>query len=256
MKALPSSDPRNWEQQARIHQRYCPHGNWYFLPWHRAYLLAFEEICRDLSGNPDFALPYWNWTVDTSIPEPFWSGTLRDATRRISSTDRIGAEFVGQNIIDDILDEEDFELFASLRPTGQNNTDQSWQMARGALAPLERTPPNNIHTWISGNMTTLRSPLDPIFWLHHCNIDRIWAEWNARGNRNTDNILWTDFSFRQNFIDINSRRYDVVVRDLVDVNQLGYSYDVLTQPQETPSLMERVLSRSAGIHRTTNSYFG
>ena len=247
MKALPSSDPRNWQQQALIHQQHCPHGNWYFLPWHRAYLLAFEEICRDLSGNPDFALPYWNWTVNPSIPEPFWSGTLLDPTRVISSTDRIGAEFVGQSIIDEILNEEDFELFASLKPTGQNNTDEVWQRESGALALLERTPHNNIHNWISGNMASFLSPLDPVFWLHHCNIDRIWAEWNARGRRNTDNILWADFDFRQNFIHKNSTRYDVIVRDLVDVKQLGYSYDVLTQPQETPLLMERVLSRSASI---------
>ena len=54
MKALPQSDPRNWTRQAQIHQGNntvrCPHGNWYFLPWHRAYLLAFERICRQLSG--------------------------------------------------------------------------------------------------------------------------------------------------------------------------------------------------------------
>ena len=38
MQALPASDPRNWTKQAEIHQNFCPHGNWYFLPWHRAYL--------------------------------------------------------------------------------------------------------------------------------------------------------------------------------------------------------------------------
>src|SRR5262245_36398145 len=46
MKALPSSDPRNWTRQAQIHFDHCPHGNWYFLPWHRAYLFLFEQICR------------------------------------------------------------------------------------------------------------------------------------------------------------------------------------------------------------------
>src|SRR5688500_14408928 len=38
MRALPSSDPRNWTRQAQIHLNFCPHGNWFFLPWHRAYL--------------------------------------------------------------------------------------------------------------------------------------------------------------------------------------------------------------------------
>src|SRR5690242_10282292 len=45
MKALPANDPRNWLKQADIHKNFCPHGNWFFLPWHRAYLVAFERIC-------------------------------------------------------------------------------------------------------------------------------------------------------------------------------------------------------------------
>src|SRR5262245_59304005 len=51
MKALPETDPRNWTRQARIHEDFCPHSNWLFLPWHRAYLAAFERIIRQMSGN-------------------------------------------------------------------------------------------------------------------------------------------------------------------------------------------------------------
>src|SRR5262249_30234876 len=40
----------------------CPHGNWWFLPWHRAYLYYFERTLRWASGNPDLALPYWNYS--------------------------------------------------------------------------------------------------------------------------------------------------------------------------------------------------
>ena len=47
MKALPASDPRNWNRFADIHRNFCPHGNWYFLPWHRAYLASFERVVRD-----------------------------------------------------------------------------------------------------------------------------------------------------------------------------------------------------------------
>ena len=68
MKALPPADPRNWYRFANIHRNFCPHGNWYFLPWHRAYLAAFERICRQLSGKPDFALPYWDWTQQRRLP--------------------------------------------------------------------------------------------------------------------------------------------------------------------------------------------
>src|SRR5258708_29584453 len=81
MKALRPSDPRNWANQANIHNNHCPHSNWLFLPWHRAYLYYFEEICRELSGMSDFALPYWNWSTSPQVPTPFWSGNLTDATR-------------------------------------------------------------------------------------------------------------------------------------------------------------------------------
>src|SRR3979490_3143897 len=49
---------RDWDQ--------CQHQSWYFLPWHRGYLAAFEAIVRDaivkLGGPADWALPYWNYS--------------------------------------------------------------------------------------------------------------------------------------------------------------------------------------------------
>jgi tyrosinase len=54
--------------QADIHRNFCPHGNWYFLPWHRAYLSALENILADVIGDPAFGLLYWNWTIDRIMP--------------------------------------------------------------------------------------------------------------------------------------------------------------------------------------------
>ena len=34
-----------------------------------------------------------------------------------------------------------------------------------------------VHNWIGGDMLNMFSPYDPIFYLHHSNMDRIWAEW-------------------------------------------------------------------------------
>ena len=69
-------------------------------------------------------------------------------------------------------------------------------------------------------MGTFMSPLDPIFWLHHCNIDRLWAEWNARGHRNTASALWRNFRLRP---------FNVFVRDLQSITQLGYTYSSLAR---------------------------
>src|SRR5215210_1334733 len=236
MKNLPQSDPRNWVRQAQIHQNNCPHGNWFFLPWHRKYVLDFERICRELSGDPNFALPYWNWTRTRSIPAPFWQGTLLDTTRAIGPNAEISGQFVGRSVIDRILRRSNFELFASFRPVGQNSTDPSWQRAPGAEALLEATPHDQVHVWVNGNMVTFMSPLDPIFWLHHSNIDRLWAEWNSRGRGNTSSALWRDFTLRP---------FNTLVRDLQSITQLGYTYSSLAQTRlaeeasEMPPLLER-----------------
>jgi tyrosinase len=38
---------------------------------------------------------------------------------------------------------------------------------------------NQVHNLVRGDMISGTSPNDPIFWLHHCNVDRIWAAWQA-----------------------------------------------------------------------------
>lgn len=90
-------------------------------------------------------------------------------------------------------------------------------------------------------MQTFMSPLDPIFWLHHCNIDRLWAEWNAppRSRPNTSDALWTTFSLLP---------FNTLVGSLQSVTQLGYTYDTLAQPQlavvsSLPPLLERARER-------------
>ena len=61
----------------------CQHMTWYFLPWHRGYLIAFEHIVRDavtkLGGPADWALPYWNYSDDDAareLPRAFANATL------------------------------------------------------------------------------------------------------------------------------------------------------------------------------------
>jgi len=38
---------------------------------------------------------------------------------------------------------------------------------------------NLVHTMIGGDMTAPTSPNDPLFWFHHCNVDRAWARWQG-----------------------------------------------------------------------------
>src|ERR1700731_4811694 len=73
MHALGSNDPRHWVNQAKIHADHCHHRELEFLHWHRPYLRFFEQICTKFSGNPDFALPYWNWSKNSGrLLAPFF----------------------------------------------------------------------------------------------------------------------------------------------------------------------------------------
>src|SRR5215831_11444770 len=68
---LPSKRVRGtyWEQ--------CQHGSWFFLPWHRGYLMAFESLIRNevvkLGGPQDWTLPYWNYfkSGQANLPPAF-----------------------------------------------------------------------------------------------------------------------------------------------------------------------------------------
>lgn len=214
MKALPSSDRRNWVKQAEIHLDHCPHGNWYFLPWHRAYLFYFEKICRELSGDDDFALPYWNWNQTRSIPAPFWSGSLNDTTRLVGPGGQADGSFVGDAELNQILALTNFHQFASYPlSTG------------GGYGSLEATPHNYIHGFVSGNMGSYMSPLDPIFWLHHNMVDCMWWHWNSAGNPNTNDPDWTGHTFSGHFADEHGSPVDIQVAATPIMPLLSYRFE-------------------------------
>lgn len=231
MRALPPSDPRNWNRFADIHSRFCPHGNWYFLPWHRAYLVALEGIIRDLADKPDFALPYWDWTAQRQLPPAFATGNsgsnpLAHPRPEFAPGDSLPDDMVGQQVIARILSSPDFEAFGSARARGQNSASAQWQRRIGARTELEFNPHDGVHGALGGNMASVpMASRDPIFFLHHSNVDRIWAMWNARGNANSPDPMWRNFVFNRNFIDANGSPWNVNVNGLQSTAALGYRYD-------------------------------
>jgi|HubBroStandDraft_4_1064222.scaffolds.fasta_scaffold00002_122 tyrosinase len=209
MKALSPSDPRNWTKQAEIHNTHCPHGCWFFLPWHRWYLLYFERICRKLTGDNGFALPYWNWTSHPAVPDVFWdtASPLYDSNRVVTQGEQADPGWVGPTIIENILSTPDFFAFASGISGGPNGNFH----LGGHYGMLEQNPHNNIHRWIGGDMGAFMSPLDPIFWTHHNMIDCLWADWNInRNNPNINDSAWTNEQFTD-FVDENGNQVTVDV---------------------------------------------
>lgn len=220
MQGLGASDPRNWIQQANIHLNFCPHGNWFFLPWHRGYLLALDSIVRKLTGQADWSMPYWNWSCQRAIPAPFWQAgsVLNFSPRDATSSSMANASIVGEANIASIMAETNFEMFASGAATALRG-------GGGFQGRLEQGPHNYIHGFVGGTMGTYISPRDPIFWLHHCNIDRIWFDWNSAGNANSNDPTYTNFQLSGMFIDGDKNPLSYQVGALILAPLLVYRYE-------------------------------
>ncbi|MUG91674.1 tyrosinase family protein [Scytonema sp. UIC 10036] len=62
---------------------------------------------------------------------------------------------------------------------GAFNPDGTLNVAPDGTFVLELH--NQVHAWIGGDMSNVFiSPNDPVFWLHHCNVDRLWAIWQEK----------------------------------------------------------------------------
>lgn len=194
----------------------CQHQSWYFPPWHRGYLIALEGHLRKaiiaLGGPASWALPYWNYLgPDTQyeIPPAFTQATLPDGKtpNPLFVTARYGPNNNG-------------DIFIPVPPVSgacMNNTVYTGSNADtprpGFGGPqtgfshdgqvsgnLENNPHNMVHVDVGGNAPNgqtwglMADPgiaaLDPVFYLHHANIDRMWAAWNAKGNANPSSAAW------------------------------------------------------------------
>lgn len=253
-----ADDPFKWENLARIHNDFCPHGNWYFLPWHRAYTTMYERIIRAVTKYEGFAIPYWDWTENPKMPEFFTAKTIPKSNarnplyveqRRWPAQDPMRPEWVGEGVYAEIMAAQDFELFGTSRPRGQVDTNPGWiRRPTGDESTLEATPHNNVHNAIGGWMPTSYSPRDPIFLAHHSNIDRIWAQWIKNGRMNSPSSLWTTMPFTDNFINPDKTRWSPRVSQLTDVMALGYSYDLKAETS-------LVAARMAPLGEKLTAYF-
>jgi tyrosinase len=157
------TDPSSWYYWIRVHIDHCPHHSPYFLAWHRGLLKRFEGQLRKVSGVDDLRLPYWNYYADPNIPAEFQvekSPLWRSDRTSTTVADALSLAPFGDDVVN--------------FPRGSGNAFE---------AKLENAPHNPVHNLIGGAMSNLTfSPADPLFYVHHANIDRLWAAWAAAGN--------------------------------------------------------------------------
>ncbi|MDT0497290.1 tyrosinase family protein [Algiphilus sp. W345] len=226
-------DPRGLLGQATIHARHCAHNNWYFLPWHRAFLNHFEQLCSRLSGRPTFALPYWNWQRDTAriaLPDAVSSGALSYASRNPNAGADLSVD--RRQLMRDYPALDTQLAFVGGRPTP---LDQRTAAIGSVLEGDHRL----IHDRIGGAMIGPYAPKDPMFWLLHANLDRLWDLWSARHPQlNPCDSTWTEFPLAA-FWSVEAQEWvRPRVASLLDTRALGYAYE--------PSGSERSAAISCG----------
>lgn len=157
-----AQDPNSWNYWTNIHVAQCPHNIPYFLAWHRGYLYHFERRLRQISGDAGLVLPYWDYYSYASVPAEFTNA---------SSTNPLYVERTNTNI----------RQALTLAPFSPTLTSFPRGSANAFEPSVESAPHNPVHDIMGGVMATMQSPLDPIFWLHHANVDRLWVAWVAAG---------------------------------------------------------------------------
>jgi tyrosinase len=196
----------------------------YFLPWHRMFVLFLEQIVRETSGDSGFTLPYWKYTgSDSNAALPLAFRQEGDpALGSLFRKDRNQGVNTGESIVKDrpqLLNSYNSGALAqpTYRPAGAQP---------GFCAHLDSFLHGTVHVRVGNRQGMGAVPWaanDPVFWMHHCNIDRLWASWNRNGGKNPDDS-WLKESFT--FADEKGNSVVGTVKDFNDIAPLGYTYDV------------------------------
>jgi tyrosinase len=211
------SDNRGFQVLAGYHGvpgQFCEHGSPLFLPWHRAYLYTFEQFLRDRISQT--CIPWWDWTSGPShtsgIPPAF--ADSKDAAGKANPllTFRVTLPHV-------------LNRNTRRQPHSPVTLPSSAQVSK----VLERTEfqdftngleqiHNNVHGWTGGDMGVIPfAAFDPIFFSHHCMIDRIWYLWQIKNGLN---------NIPSDLLNESLPPFGMNVSDVLDISHLGYQYAV------------------------------
>jgi hypothetical protein len=225
-------------------------ANMQFFTWHRMYLKYFERVMRKASGDPNFTLPYWNYGDEkgasgrgVAIPslvrgvatgpmyDQFRTPGLNENTTSISNNDANAQQAF------DFNDFRNFSFTLEQQPHGTMHCGTGF----GCQAPDMGIVP------VAG--------LDPVFYMHHANIDRLFQCWlvrKAKGQPIT--LAWAKanlgmpesfFTQTWNFVDENGAAVTMSVNELFQPGGIDYTYAQVTNCISPPPRRRAVPSLAA-----------
>lgn len=159
------------------------HGRPGFLPWHRAYLLDLERELQAI--DPSVALPYWRF--DQPAPNiftpDFFGSSDPNGTVQFSPTNPL--QFWKTDSVQGITRDPFFNT-ATQSPSLLNEAQTLALSTQYAAfrSNMEIDPHGSAHVSFDGFISSIPTAArDPLFFLLHCNVDRLWAKWQKQNNR-------------------------------------------------------------------------
>ena len=236
-----------------------------FLPWHREFLLQVEQDLQSI--DTALTLPFWDWTKDAALQDParssFWADDFMGGNGVEADGWRVATgpfAFAGGNwpipephggpallrrfgsLVDSLPTEADLRLAAqeflydvpdydcSPFTIGFRNRIEGWVTRRAdhRVTTEGSQLHNRVHLWVGGSMVPMTSPNDPVFFLHHCFIDKVWADWQAAQNEANaagapHYAPLSGGPTGHNFGDV-LQPWTRRIEDVMDIAALGYAY--------------------------------
>ena len=246
--------------------------------------MALEAQLRSdiiAAGGPsDWALPFWNYFAANNnvMPKAFSQQTMDDGTPNpLFVTMRYGPKNdgniyiplgTGRGEVNDLCMANDLftgsNSVTKLPGFGGGQTGFHHTNSGQAAGNMEQNPHNFVHGAIGGQISQTEwglmsdpgiAALDPIFYLHHANIDRMWAVWNLT-NSNTTNAAWLNGPQppQRQFVMPNSPtgasgKWGYTPADVEVLSKLNYSYDDMSGVGAKPksTLSERLTFLGAEV---------
>ncbi|MFL6845959.1 MAG: tyrosinase family protein, partial [Allosphingosinicella sp.] len=260
----------------------CPHfgqASANFLIFHRAYLYYFERVLRAAAKEPDLALPYWNYDEEgqRGFPELFAPAFLDPAKKQPNPLYHKNRELafvrglytLSEPVCAAKTAREAAQFFSEPGVTGFGG-DLLAEGTRPGL--IEQRPHNDLHVAVGGVVGGSNGAMadiptaafDPIFWVHHANIDRLWRQWESSPGRQWgplppdewfDETPWT-------FIDSDGSEQSKPRRFWLEPANLGIAYadaatngrlplpapgTALAAAEPEPPVATRALARSGTV---------
>ncbi|CAN1121253.1 Polyphenol oxidase latent form, chloroplastic [Linum perenne] len=270
-------------QAGDTNKGYQIHYSWFFLPFHRYYLYFYERILGKLIDDPTFGLPFWNWDHEDGmaipdmflLPESPLYDPLRNPNHVIPPSNLLDLDWNKVDVKDRTKEEQvrinyakvyknmvsgaktRSEFFGAKYRSGSEVPERA---SSGACENLH----NPAHVWVGDSTRKLSEDMgnfyssgrDPLFYVHHGNVDRLWNVWKDIGKYrfDFDDYDYLNASFL--FYDENANPVRVKVKDSLDHKLIRYDYEERPIPWrnfKTTSAKATTISKLFGGEKTANA---